>query len=183
MTAKADDRAALRAEIARLKNKLADARRTIVALEARADVDPLTRLFNRRAFVRELKRSLAYIARYDTPAGLVYIDLDGFKAVNDRRGHAAGDRLLRRVARTLSRNVRASDIVGRLGGDEFALLLWNLGIVHAQAKALALEAAIAEAGIRASAGVAMLEATMTPQRAIAAADAAMYARKKARHVR
>lgn len=178
--------AALRAEIARLESELIEAERKIAELEARADVDPLLDIFNRRGFERELKRSLAYIARYGADAALIYIDLDGFKAVNDRHGHAAGDALLKRVAQALTGRVRASDIVARLGGDEFAVLLWNLNEANALARARDLETLIAAAAIGeddtpiqvgASAGVARLAPTMTAAQAIDAADRAMYARK------
>jgi len=166
------------AEIERLQRELARAGRKIADLEARADIDPLTDIRNRRGFERELKRSLAHIARYGGAAALAYLDLDGFKAVNDRQGHAAGDGLLKRVADALTAQVRASDVVGRLGGDEFAVLLWNVNDTQAQAKALQLEAVVAAAGAEASAGVAMLTRDQTPAQAIAAADAAMYARKR-----
>ncbi len=169
--------AGLRAQNARLKRELARAERRIAQLEARADIDPLTDILNRRGFERELRRSLAYLARYGSSAALLYLDLDGFKAVNDRNGHAAGDTLLKRVARELAGHVRASDVVGRLGGDEFAVLLWNLSEAQAQAKALSLEAMVAAAGVGASVGAAPLGAGMSPAQAIAAADAAMYARK------
>ena len=119
--------AVLLAEIERLKADIAQAQRTIAELEARADVDPLLDILNRRGFERELKRSLAYLQRYNGEAALLFIDLDGFKAVNDRHGHAAGDALLKAVARELVGHVRASDVVARLGGDEFGVLLWNLG--------------------------------------------------------
>ena len=99
-------------------------------------------MLNRRGFERELKRSLAYVKRYGTSAALVYIDLDGFKPVNDRHGHGAGDAVLKAIAAALVRNVRASDVVARLGGDEFAVLLWNVNGANAAAKAGALEAAV-----------------------------------------
>ena len=112
-------------------------------LEASADVDPLLDIFNRRGFERELHRSLAYVRRYGTPAALIYLDLDSFKPVNDRHGHAAGDRVLQEVATTLRRMVRESDVVARFGGDEFAVLLWNVSELQATAKARELESAIA----------------------------------------
>ncbi len=133
----------LAAEVERLERELAAARLQMTALEARADIDPLTDVLNRRGFERELKRSLAYVKRHGTGAALVYVDLDDFKSVNDRHGHAAGDAVLKAVAMVLVRHVRASDLVARLGGDEFAVLLWNLDEANAQTKALALEAAIA----------------------------------------
>jgi diguanylate cyclase (GGDEF)-like protein len=178
--------AALLAEIARLEGELLNAEWRIAELEARADVDPLLDILNRRGFDRELKRSLAYIARYRTEAALIFLDLDGFKGVNDRHGHAAGDALLKQVAGALTGHVRASDVVGRLGGDEFAVLLWNVNAALAQAKARALEAAIAAAnvgeggariGVGASAGTVQLRADLTPAQLIDAADKAMYARK------
>jgi diguanylate cyclase (GGDEF)-like protein len=158
-------------------------------LEARIDIDPLTDTLNRRGFERELKRSLAYIKRYGTSAALLYIDLDGFKPVNDRHGHAAGDAVLKAVAAALVRHVRASDVVARIGGDEFAVLLWNVGSPAAAAKAAALETAVYSTPVRwnsstlvvaASAGVALLGALDSPAEVLARADAAMYARKAER---
>ena len=134
--------------------QLAEARRQLAALEARADVDPLTELPNRRAFERELARSLAYVKRHGTGAALLYLDLDDFKRVNDRHGHSAGDAMLRAVASVLGRHVRESDVVARIGGDEFALLLWNCDEADARAKALALEASIGRT-IATHAGVAL----------------------------
>ena len=73
-------------------------RSRMAALETRAEIDPLTDLINRRGLERELKRALAYVKRYATSAVLVYLDLDGFKSINDRHGHAAGDTVLKAVA-------------------------------------------------------------------------------------
>src|ERR1700751_2318186 len=106
--------ASVLAENERLKRELAVARARIGELEARADIDPLLDILNRRGFERELKRALAYVKRYGTQASLMFIDLDGFKAVNDRHGHGTGDALLKALSRQLIARVRASDIVGRL---------------------------------------------------------------------
>ncbi len=181
--------APLLAEIERLKGELLRAERKIAELEARADVDPLLDILNRRGFERELRRSLGYVGRYGVEAALIYLDLDGFKAVNDHHGHAAGDRLLKLAAGELVRHVRSSDVVARLGGDEFAVLLWNLSAEQAANKARELEAVVDAAGIGAapsricvgaSAGSVPLRADLTPAQAIEAADTAMYARKKER---
>lgn len=90
-----------------------------------ANTDELTGLQNRRAFLRNLalvrQRSIA-----DGSTGvLLYLDLDRFKAINDKAGHEAGDRMLQGVARVMSENVRSRDVVARIGGDEFAIILNN----------------------------------------------------------
>ncbi|MGE0564050.1 MAG: GGDEF domain-containing protein [Pseudolabrys sp.] len=180
---------ALRAEIERLRAALGQAEARISELEQRADIDPLLEILNRRAFVRELARSIAYLDRYGGAVALVYLDLDGFKAINDCHGHGAGDQLLKAAAAALTGAVRASDVVARLGGDELAVLLWNVGEVQAQAKALDLEAAVNQASVchdgallsvTASAGTAAVAPGRTPEEVIEAADRAMYARKAAR---
>ena len=179
----------LAAEVDALAAELEASRARIVELEARIDIDPLTEIRNRRGFARELARSLAYVKRYGTSAVLIYVDLDGFKLVNDRHGHAAGDAVLKAVAAALIRHVRTSDIVARMGGDEFAVLLWNVRGAAAATKAAALEAAIYATPVRwntstlavgASAGMTALGALDTPAEVLARADAAMYARKAER---
>jgi len=182
--------AVLLAEVQRLEGELAATRARMQELEATADIDSVTGIFNRRGFDRELMRALSYVKRYGgTRAALFYIDLDGFKLVNDQHGHAAGDAVLKVVATTLTRNVRASDTVARIGGDEFALILWNLGEGDATSKAWTLEAAITEAAIEwegeplavgASIGFAMIEADDELAAVTARADQAMYTRKAAR---
>ena len=184
-----DATASLRAEVARLTRELEEARAKIAELELHADVDPMLDILNRRGFDRELGRSLAYVKRYGTPAALLYIDLDGFKAVNDRHGHAAGDELLKLVASELAARVRASDLVGRLGGDEFGVLMWNAAKPQAMMRARDLEIriegiALARGGERlsvgASVGVAVLRGDLTTAALIDLADKAMYARKSER---
>jgi diguanylate cyclase (GGDEF)-like protein len=176
-------------EVNRLELELAAARSRMAALETRAAVDPLTDLINRRGLERELKRALAYVKRYETSAVLVYLDLDGFKSINDRHGHAAGDAVLKAVAMVLARQVRASDLVARLGGDEFVVLLWNLDEADALTKARALEAVVsrmtvphggAMLEVGASAGNTMLLPLDTPASVLERADRAMYLRKTGR---
>lgn len=88
-----------------------------------ANLDPLTGLFNRRLFFAEAERVLALAQRHGHPFALLYLDLDGFKAVNDSSGHEVGDEVLCRVAERLGGCLRKSDLLARLGGDEFLLLL------------------------------------------------------------
>ena len=182
----------LASEVEALAAQLKSSHERIADLEARVDIDPLTDVLNRRGFERELKRSLAYVKRYGTSAALIYVDLDGFKPVNDRHGHAAGDAVLKAVVAALLRHVRASDVVARIGGDEFAVLLWNVDDAAAAAKAATLETAVYSTEVRwnastfavgASAGAALLGRLDTPGEVLARADAAMYARKAQRRQR
>ena len=159
--------------------------------EALADRDPLTPTMSRRCFMRELHRTMSEAERYKTPAAVLYIDLDGFKAVNDTYGHAAGDAVLCHVGRLLGDNVRESDVVGRLGGDEFGVILNRVSETEAHAKAQVLSeainrSAIIHAGVphrvNASIGVHAIAVAEDPEAAIARADEAMYAEKHARRL-
>jgi diguanylate cyclase (GGDEF)-like protein len=182
----------LAAEVERLQRELAAARKEMSALAALADIDALTEVPNRRGFERECARACAYVNRYATQAALIYLDLDDFKRINDRHGHAAGDAMLKAVAAALVRDVRASDLVARVGGDEFAVLLWNCSDADAEKKTLMLEAVIARAtgshagallSVAASAGATMLRPFDQPAEVLHRADCAMYARKALRRGR
>jgi len=172
-----------------LRSQLAKAQARIDELEASADQDFLLDIPNRRGFVRELNRAIAYIRRYHASGALIVLDVDRLKPINDAYGHAAGDELLRAIVAVLLRHVRSSDVIGRLGGDEFGLLLWNLSEIDARAKAASLEEAVdglsftfrgraISAG--ASAGVAILGVHAEAGKALEAADSAMYVRKAQR---
>ena len=100
-----------------------------------ADHDPLTGLRNRRLFEHDLRLQLGRCQRYGEAAGLMVIDLDGFRELNRERGSAVGDETLKAVARALTRRLRETDLIGRLGGDEFAVLL-----PHADEEGLAVVA-------------------------------------------
>jgi diguanylate cyclase (GGDEF)-like protein len=175
-----------------LEAELAAARTKVAELESKIETDPLLDILNRRGFERELKRAVANAQRYQSRHAVVFIDLDDFKAINDRYGHLAGDTALRAVTDAISRKLRASDIVARFGGDEFAILLSNLSEPSARAKAAMFEEVIASLeihhsgesfSIRASAGTAMLTETDQPTDAISRADADMYSRKQGSHRR
>jgi diguanylate cyclase (GGDEF)-like protein len=96
-------------------------------LQQRADRDPLTGLLNHRAFYERLAQELARSARDGMEIGVLAVDLDDFKSVNDARGHLAGDKTLALVAEAIRSCSRAGDTAGRLGGDEFALMLPGVG--------------------------------------------------------
>ncbi|MDA8094978.1 MAG: diguanylate cyclase [Betaproteobacteria bacterium] len=93
------------------------------SLVRQAHHDPLTELPNRRLLLEEMTKIFAAATRHQGRAAVMYLDLDGFKAINDRFGHEAGDEVLKEAARRLTRCVRAMDVVARLGGDEFVIVL------------------------------------------------------------
>jgi len=95
-------------------------------LESLALHDQLTGLANRRLLTDRMSMAMAHARRNESAMAVVYLDLDGFKQLNDRLGHGAGDILLKMVANRLVKTVREEDTVARLGGDEFVLVLWHL---------------------------------------------------------
>jgi len=158
-------------------------------IEHMASHDGLTGLLNRGRFLELLAAEIALAQRSGARLGVLYVDLDGFKPINDVHGHAAGDEVLRQAAQVLQSLARESDFVARLGGDEFAVLQRGIHQPH-EAQALAVRAAaalaqpVATAGaavaVGASIGVALYpEDGADPQALLAAADQAMY-RAKAR---
>lgn len=177
---------ALMGEVDQLKRERERLRSALRAAEAQADTDALTPLQNRRAFVRELARIAAFSERYDVRASLLFFDLDGFKAVNDQFGHAAGDAVLRHVAGLLLANVRDSDVVGRVGGDEFAVILAKADMAAARAKGAALCELLSENpcvfegrshAVSASVGVHCFARGEGAEHILARADEDMYAAK------
>ena len=179
----------LHAEIERLRAEVAALTARAETAEALADHDVLTRALNRRGFMTVLNRSMAYCRRHEVEAALLYLDMDGFKGVNDGLGHAAGDAALMAVADLLLANVRESDAVGRLGGDEFALLLMNAGADEGREKARRLSEALETEGfvwegatvaLGGSFGVRAYAGQTDPEVWLSEADAAMWLRKKAR---
>ena len=100
-------------------------------LQFLADHDALTGLFNRRRFGEELESAVNRARRYEEDGAVLFLDLDGFKFVNDTLGHAAGDELITRVAGLLAAELRSTDILARVGGDEFAVLLTRCNEEHA----------------------------------------------------
>jgi len=175
-------------QVRALRHELEQVRTRLEVAERSADQDQLLPLLNRRAFVRELTRSIGMAARYGTPSSLVYFDLDGFKRVNDTYGHAAGDAVLTHFSQILLDHVRDSDVVGRLGGDEFGVILSHANkiVAHRKSASLAetLTATPAQWEGRAipvgfSYGTFELTSGESADSAIARADEAMYVHKKA----
>ncbi len=172
----------------RLRAQLVQAEARIAELERLADTDPLTELPNRRPFMRAIARAIRHRERHATPAAVLFIDVDGLKAVNDRHGHLSGDAALLHIARVLHREVRASDTVSRIGGDEFGLVLDHVSEPAARAKAASLARAVSDAplifgdaaiDVRLSIGVATMREGDTTEAVLGRADNEMYAAKRA----
>jgi diguanylate cyclase (GGDEF)-like protein len=146
----------------------------------------LTRLPNRQAFEDQLTAELSRARRFRRPLSVLVLDCDGFKAINDHHGHAAGDAALRKVADTLRSSVREYDIVARYGGDEFVLVLPEADIADAETVAERLQATFARVvgksypGLTASLGVAVFrDSPPDAAECFERADAAMYRAKRA----
>jgi diguanylate cyclase (GGDEF)-like protein len=162
--------------------------RLVDEITHRARHDDLTGLANRAVFAERIEQALVDARESDEPVGLFFVDLDDFKGVNDERGHAAGDELLRVVAQRLAAAVRASDTVARLGGDEFAIVLSgidDIGEIHAAALRVAevFERPFAVDGEEIAVGASVGRATWPEDASeiedlVRHADAAMYRAKR-----
>ncbi len=168
-----------------------DLKARIAELEAVVLMDTLTPLYNRRHFLNILERWIWRAHRYGHECGLLFIDVDQLKSVNDALGHQAGDQLLISVATTLQSAVRRSDIVARIGGDEFGILLENVDIKKLPGKAKKIAHAVALRALdyndveivpSVSVGFAMIEAGVSSAEIMMRADRSMYAEKSAKQV-
>ena len=150
--------------------------------------DPLTQLANRTAFIQKLEECLSEARRAGTRCAVMFLDLDGFKQVNDAHGHEAGDTVLCEISRRIQASVREEDMVARLGGDEFAVLLSQLDDAQVCARIAQRILDIAsmpvllrdevETSVRASVGIALCpESGQNAENLLRAADAAMYSAK------
>lgn len=162
----------------RLGDEIAARERLQRELEHLAHHDPLTGLANRRRFEAELEREVARAGRSGAPLCLIAIDLDGLKAVNDKLGHAGGDRLLKAAAGAWQAELRASDLLARIGGDEFVALLPDCDEAAAERVGERLRRVTPDER-SCSLGIARWDGRETPSELLAAADRAMYAEKPA----
>ena len=184
----------LTAQLAQARRELEERLATIDELNGQlreqAVRDPLTHLFNRRYFNEAIETEMARVRREGKPLCLAVLDIDLFKEVNDRFGHAAGDRVLVHLAQLLRKLVRASDVVCRFGGEEFVVAMPGATLEAALARADALRAAFASEATLAedgteipctlSGGVARYRAGSEPTTALLLrADRALYAAKEA----
>jgi diguanylate cyclase (GGDEF)-like protein/PAS domain S-box-containing protein len=176
-------------EVFRRASEAESQARLIEELSQLALIDELTRLPNRRLFDIQLDRRLAELDRYGWPFGVLMIDIDHFKQVNDDFGHQLGDDILRLDARTLSANCRSLDTIVRLGGDEFAAIIANVHNVDLHKLAEKLRSMIEMSGLRNSArerhrttvsiGCAMARQSESATLLLKRADDMLYAAKKA----
>ncbi|MBS0309020.1 MAG: GGDEF domain-containing protein, partial [Proteobacteria bacterium] len=149
-----------------------------------ARTDVLTGVCNRRSVIEKLEYMLELAARERWPVSLIYVDVDDFKQVNDKKGHAEGDKILRLIACKLNDSLRQTDIVGRLGGDEFAMILPHTDRQTAahliQDLHRKLEQSLADGGLLAtcSMGCVTLHAPISVEMALKEADTLMYQAKK-----
>jgi len=150
-----------------------------------ARTDPLTSVHNRRAFWSAAAREVARGRRQGTPFSLAFIDVDGFKGVNDSFGHHAGDELLRRIALALQKDLRELDMVARLGGDEFVLLLPGANEAAAGKVIQRLQKTLGKAAWRQSFDIdfsigvlTVLESPDSVEQLVARADELMYQVKR-----
>jgi diguanylate cyclase (GGDEF)-like protein/PAS domain S-box-containing protein len=157
-------------------------------LKQLALVDPVTEIRNRHFMEMSLQTILKEVNRYNWPMGLLFVDIDRFKRINDSYGHEAGDHILKAVAQTLVQSVRAFDIVGRWGGEEFVLIIRNITEKNLARLAEKLRVLVAKSfvtlaasqfGVTVSIGATTLTPEDTVESAIGRADALMYRSKTA----
>lgn len=177
-------------QIARFVAQLETARRGLADANERLQElsfkDPVTGLYNRRFFMIRLEDEISRYRRFGHPVSVVLLDLDGFKAVNDKLGHAVGDDTLRDVARVLVENSRGINVLARYGGDEFAVLLVEADRAGARDYAERMRALLAEhrfehgMPVTGSFGVAAVptDGTLNPDALLHIADEALYAAKR-----
>jgi diguanylate cyclase (GGDEF)-like protein len=182
------DPAQLLEEIARLRGAVERLEARVEELDQLAHRDPLVPLANRRGMLRELETMIARHNRHETPAAMLFVDLDGLKILNDSFGHMGGDAALVNVAEKLLEGTRATDCVARLGGDEFCVLLEHADEKSALETAERLVDAIAGEDflfegapmpLSVAIGVTLIEKGDTPATVLARADKAMYRVKAA----
>jgi len=158
----------------------------IASLKSQAMTDPLTGLANRRAFEEQVRRAIAGASRFEETGVLAYIDLDGFKPINDLMSHDAGDAVLIYVADFLKNSIRQTDTVARLGGDEFAILMVQTSPQEGERRARTLQLLMNAShltfegnliSVQASMGVAPFSPGSDPRAVMRRADAGMYTDK------
>lgn len=178
-----DEAVILVEEIQRLRSELERSQAHAAELDRLAHQDALVDLANRRSFLARLRELIARVERYGGPAAMLFVDVDGLKAINDGFGHIAGDRALVEVARLLVASVRKADFVARLSGDEFGVLLEHADELGAWEIALRVVETVDDCQfevngvalpLSVAVGVGAIQGTDTPESVLARADQSMY---------
>jgi diguanylate cyclase (GGDEF)-like protein/PAS domain S-box-containing protein len=169
---------AIARDISQRRSVEAEREALLARVEAMARTDELTGLANRRAWDEELRRELARAERMDYPVCLALLDLDGFKAFNDSRGHPAGDVLLREAATAWRILLRVTDFIARYGGDEFMVLLPDCPRAEALEVVERLRGSVPSEQT-CSVGLASWRRGVSAEQLVALADAALYRAKRA----
>lgn len=168
---------------------IAEQNQYISNLESIAATDMLTGLLNRQGFENEISTAIARAQRYGEKSLFAFIDLDGFKLINDTYGHSAGDAMLKQVALILNASIRQTDASTRISGDEFGLLLTNCdidkgmeraGYIRHNLRNITLEHENVELHTSASMGFAIIDGMSTVDEVFEEADQAMYKNKRDR---
>jgi len=172
---------------AEAEQRIASLSARIRTLESLAKTDELSKLLNRRGFYDVIRREISSAIRYEETGVLAYIDLDGFKQINDSLGHAAGDEVLCAVGRQLGTNIRATDFAARLGGDEFAILFVRADHIPSRDRARAMLSELNDLkvpwkgktiSVHASMGLANYDRDTAFEELMAQSDRAMYREKR-----
>ena len=192
MEAGADDYLAKPVDPAELRSRIMVGKRILElqqSLRFAATHDFLTTLLNRSEIIAALEREVSRGARDDKPASIILADIDHFKHVNDTLGHAAGDEVLKEVARRLKADLRPYDVVGRYGGEEFLLILPGCNLANGSRRADDIRKLVAAKSISAPAGEISVTISLgvtstghsrycTPAEFLQEADSSLYAAKK-----
>lgn len=174
-------------EVSRLELLLQQTQSRVDELLKTADQDMLLPVLNRRALMREIARFIAFAERYGTQSSLLFLDIDGFKEINDAHGHNAGDFVLLQFCEFLAKHIRRSDILARVGGDEFAVIFPAVSEEQARWKGGLLAQSLAKrpliwngkpVELSFSWGACELRSNLTADAALSEADGNMYLAKR-----
>ena len=176
------------AEISRLRAEVVQLESRVEELDRLANMDALVPVANRRGLLTTLDRFIARHERHGTPAALLFVDVDGLKALNDAFGHAAGDAALIHLTEMMVSSVRQTDMVARIGGDEFAILLDHADEASARDTTARLADKVADCEfcfegkclpLSIAIGFTVVEEGDSPETVLDRADEAMYLQKDA----
>ncbi|WP_018181484.1 diguanylate cyclase domain-containing protein [Kaistia granuli] len=166
-------------EVAALRRALDASQHRIAALEVEAAEEPISGLLNRRAYLREIERAIAFQTRYPMTCGIALIDIEGLDAIRASGGQGGLNRALRTIGQTLRAGIRSCDVAARTGNEQFAVVLWNSTPADCGHRVNGLQRAIAgldllpepAEGITSSSAVVMIEPGMTADQVVASAEA------------